>query len=59
MAQNFLSCDRDQELLSAPSLREWPADDHLAWLVLEVVDEVDLTGFYGAYRQDGHGLGGA
>jgi transposase len=55
MAQNFLSCDRDQELLLPPSLREWLADDHLAWFVLEVVDELDLTAFYGAYRRDGHG----
>jgi transposase len=55
MAQNFLSCDRDQELLLPPSLREWLADDHLAWFVLEVVDELDLAAFYGAYREDGHG----
>jgi transposase len=55
MAQNFLSCDRDQALLLPPSLREWLADDHLAWFVLEVVDELDLAAFYGAYRDDGHG----
>jgi transposase len=55
MPQNFLSCDRDQELLLPPSLRDWLPGDHLAWLVLEVVDELDLTAFYGAYRADGHG----
>jgi transposase len=55
MAQNFLLCDRDQALLLPPSLREWLADDHLAWFVLEVVDELDLATFYGAYRDDGHG----
>ena len=55
MAQNFLSCDRDQELLLPPSLRDWLADDHLAWFVLDVVDELDLAAFYGAYRRDGHG----
>src|SRR5919198_121597 len=55
MAQNFLSCDRDQELLLPPSLREWLADDHLSWFVLEVVDELDLAAFYAAYRYDGHG----
>ncbi len=38
-----------------PSLREWLPEDHLAWLVLEAVAEIDLAGFYGAYRQDGHG----
>jgi transposase len=55
MAQNFLSCDRDQALLLPPSLRDWLADDHLAWFVLEVVEELDLAAFYGAYRHDGHG----
>jgi transposase len=55
MAQKFLTCDRDQELLLPPSLREWLAEDHLAWFVLEVVDELDLAAFYGAYRRDGHG----
>jgi transposase len=55
MAQNFLGCDREQELLLPPSLREWLADDHLAWLVIDVVSEIDLGEFYGAYRADGHG----
>ncbi len=55
MAQNFLSCDRDQELLLPPSLREWLAEDHLAWFVLDAVDELELSAFYGAYREDGWG----
>jgi transposase len=41
--------------LLPPSLREWLADDHLAWFVLEVVGGLDLSAFYGAYREDGHG----
>ncbi|HEY8237096.1 MAG TPA: transposase [Gaiellaceae bacterium] len=55
MAQNFLACDRDQELLLPPSLREWLPEDHLAWFVLDAVDEIDLGAFYGAYREDGWG----
>lgn len=55
MAQNFVACDRDQELLLPPSRREWLPEDHLAWLVLEVIDELDLAAFYAAYRADGHG----
>src|SRR5215217_3073883 len=55
MAQNFLSCDRDQELLLPPSLREWLPEDHLVWFVLDSVAEMDLAAFYGAYRQDGWG----
>jgi transposase len=55
VAQNFLPCDRAQELLLPPSLREWLPQDHLAWFVLDAVDEIDLSAFYGAYREDGWG----
>jgi transposase len=55
MTQNFIACDRGQELLLPPSLREWLPEDHLAWFVLEAVDELDLSAFYAAYRRDGHG----
>jgi hypothetical protein len=48
VAQNFLPCDRDQELLLPPSLREWLPEDHLAWFVLDAVAEIDLGDFYGA-----------
>jgi transposase len=53
--QNFIECDREQELLLPPSLREWLPDDHLAWFVLDAVAEMDLSAFYGAYRADGWG----
>ena len=55
MAFNFLACDRDQELLLPPSLREWLPQDHLAWFVIDAVEELDLDGFYAAYRGDGWG----
>ena len=55
MSQNFLPCDREQELLLPPSLREWLPQDHLAWFVLDAVEEIDLSAFYGAYREDGWG----
>jgi transposase len=29
--------------------------DHLAWFVMETVDELDLEPFYAPYRLDGHG----
>ena len=38
-----------------PSLREWLPEDHLAWFVLEAVEEMDLAAFYADYRADGHG----
>ncbi len=55
MGPNFLECDRDQTLLLPPSLREWLPEGHLAWFVIDAVDRLDLTAFYGAYRLDGQG----
>jgi transposase len=55
MAQNFLACDRDQELLLPPSLREWLPASHLAWCVIDAVAQFDRSAFYADYRDDGHG----
>ncbi|MCA1680661.1 MAG: transposase [Actinobacteria bacterium] len=55
MPQNFIECDREQAFLLPPSLREWLPEDHLAWFVLEAVEELDLAEFYADYREDGHG----
>src|SRR4051795_911609 len=55
MAQNFLACDRDQELLLPPSLREWLPEGHFAWFVIDAVGQLDLSAFLAAYRVDGHG----
>jgi transposase len=55
MAQNFVVCDREQELLLPPSLREWLPEGHLAWFVIDAVAAFDLSGFYAVYRVDGHG----
>jgi transposase len=54
MAQNFVACDREQELLLPPSLREWLPEGHFAWFVIDAVAQLDLSPFYGAYRADGH-----
>jgi transposase len=55
MAQNFIACDREQELLLPPSLREWLPQDHLVWFVLDAVEAMDLAAFLAGYRQDGWG----
>src|ERR671929_1156321 len=55
MPQNFLACDREQELLLPPSLREWLPESHLAWFVIDAVAQLDLSAFYASYRADGHG----
>lgn len=55
VAPNFLAADRDQLLLMPPSVAEWLPADHLAWFVLDVIDELDLAEFVAAYRADGRG----
>lgn len=55
MAQNFLSCDRDQVLLLPLDLSEWLPEGHLARFVIEVVGQLDLAAMYGYYRADGRG----
>jgi len=55
MAYNLLLCDREQGYLMPPSLREWLGEDHLAWFIIDAVDQMELTEFYAAYRNDGWG----
>src|SRR5512132_671957 len=55
MSQNFIGCDRDRAFLMPVDMREWLPEDHLVWLVLDAVAEMDLAVFYGDYRADGHG----
>jgi transposase len=55
MAYNFLRGDRNQPFLLPPDLRDWLPNDHLAWFVLDVVDQLNLEPFLRAYRADGHG----
>ncbi len=55
MAYNFVSGDRDQLMLMPPSIADWLPDGHLAWFVLDIVAELDLSAFHGRYRSDGRG----
>jgi transposase len=55
MAYNFLPCDRNQAYLLPPSLTDWLPQDHLAWFVLDAVEQIDLADFYKKYRVDGVG----
>src|SRR5262245_50895114 len=52
---NFVRFDRDQLMLMPPSVADWLPGDHLAWFVIDVVDEFDLSEFMAAYRLDGRG----
>jgi transposase len=41
--------------LMPPDVREWLPESHLAWFVIDAVEELDLAAFYSVYRADGHG----
>jgi hypothetical protein len=55
MGQNFITADREQVLLMPPALVDWLPDEHFVWTVLGAVEQMDLGGFYGAYRANGQG----
>ena len=55
MAYNFLPVERDQSFLLPPSMRDWLPEDHLAFFILDVVEQMDLKPFFLRYRDDGWG----
>lgn len=55
VAINVRGVERDQVWLMPPSVRDWLPEEHLAWFVLDVVAELDLSEFYASYRSDGRG----
>jgi transposase len=50
-----VAVDREQLMLLPPSMADWLPRDHLAWFVLDVVAELDLSAFLAGYRVDGRG----
>jgi transposase len=47
--------DRDQLFLLPVSMRDWLAEGHLAWFVIEVVERIDTCGLHVRHRNDGVG----
>jgi transposase len=52
---NFLDDDVDQGFLLPPDMREWLDPSHLAFFVMDAVDQFDLSVFESGYRSDGRG----
>jgi hypothetical protein len=44
MAQSFIACDREQAFLMPPDVREWLAEGHLAWFVIDAVTAIGNDG---------------
>lgn len=55
MANQYDDADRDQLYLLPPSMRDWLPDDHLVWLVLDLVRTIDLSAFHARYVHSGPG----
>jgi transposase len=55
VARNFLPYETNQQFLMPPSLADWLPEDHLAFFVLDVVSELDLSSFEAHYRRGGAG----
>ena len=55
MAYNYTDCDRDQQFLLPPSLRDWLPEEHFAWFLLDAIAQMDLSSFHAAHRIDGKG----
>src|SRR5260370_36344504 len=45
----------EQELLLPPSLREWLPENHLAYFVSDVVDQLDLSAMHAVYQKEKRG----
>ena len=59
MAKAYLPYDLDQRLLLPPDMREWLPEGHLAWFVLDVVAELDLSAIHRVYEaKDDRGRAG-
>jgi transposase len=55
MAKTYRSYLPEQNLLLPPSLREWLPDDHLAYFVSDVVDQLNLSAIESVYEEDDRG----
>ena len=55
MAKKYRLYEPDQLFLMPPSLREWLPEDHLAYFVSELVDDLDLTEIEALYEDEERG----
>jgi transposase len=55
MAKTYRSYLPEQDLLLPPSLGEWLPEDHLAYFVSDVVDQLDLSAIESVYEEEERG----
>ena len=55
MSKTHLPYDPDQQLLLPAALREWLSDDHLAYFISDVVDQLHLSEITARYEGERRG----
>src|ERR1700737_3498565 len=55
MAKSYRAYVPEQDLLLPPSLRDWLPEDHLAYFVSDVVDQLDLNAIESVYEEEERG----
>src|SRR5512145_2543588 len=55
MGKSYRPYYPDEELLLPPSLREWLPEDHLAYFVSDLVDDLDLSEIEAVYEDEERG----
>lgn len=55
MSKTYKPYQPEQDLLLPPSLKDWLPENHLAYFVSDVVDELDLSGIDAVYEKDDRG----
>jgi transposase len=55
MAKTYRPYVPEQDLLLPPSLREWLPENHLAYFVSDLIDQLDLSGITAVYEDEDRG----
>ena len=55
MAKTYRPYLPEQDLLLPPSLRDWLPENHLAYFVSDLIDQLDLSAIEGYYEQEERG----
>ena len=55
MSKTYLPYDLDQQLLLPAALQEWLPDDHLAYFISDIVDQLDPSDFTARYEVERRG----
>ena len=57
MSKTYLPYEPDQQLLLPAALQEWLPDEHLAYFISDMVDQLDMTEFTARYDKVVQGFG--